>query len=1252
MGTYKFSEKENYLQLEKTLPEGYYVAKVKSSKGTEIFNCPIQINDISAYAIETERDVLVWVAKGTELAKNVKVEYLGKETKTDSNGIAKFKNIANNSATIEYLKIENKLVVGIYNYKLDNYPTGYIYTDRPLYKNTDTIRIWGFIPRKLFYDNIEDEFYIEFNNEGKQKISVDAEGNINYKIELSNYTDIDDASICLYYKDKEIAYRSVIIENYELQNYTYEAIMDKNYVYLGDKFRFSVKVEHITGLIVPNKTVAVMCDEKTYREVTDENGIAHFEIKMELGTEFNKEEETEAKIKTITICNGDDKEYTNAEKEEIVYLLTRDTYSKFEDEDNKIYKMTLYKLSNNKNVNVDYELNEIYDGVYDTKVQVSLIEQKYEKQITKWRYNEYTKQEEVAEYHYEMTEENHEVVKEISTKNGKIEFDANKLELKKGNDDEYYDYLLEFSYTDPKGRIVKEKQYLYYPRYEVNVGTSWEPLSEPSDLLLDEIDTSGYYAYRYFLKTDKEKFVIGDTADFNLVEDTKNGVKQIQNKGKILQIVLQEDITETNIIGDNEIKYTFEDKDFPGCKVGGAYFYNGKFYRMPMYYFDFNEEDKKVDIEITSDKEEYKPGEEVTLTIKTTNKGNPIKSSVNVSVVNKAIFEIIEDDKFILEDIYRDKDYPVYTYSTYRDDIIGNGFGMGGGGDDYRFNFGDTAYFETVSTNAQGIATVKFTLPDNVTTYTVTAHSANKDLYLGVNTKDIVSTLDFFIQYTEPRNVKTTDDLVLNATSISEGKYDVEYEFTIKELNKTLTTKGTTNTIATVNFGKLPYGTYTLIIKGKNSTQEDSVQYKFNIVESSQEVKDKKTININKEATIKPSKNPIVLEIYNKDMEKYLKYIDFIEGTLTERLDTQIAYNKVQGIKNQYYSENNPVNHINIFDYEGDVYFKNLKNSKEDIVLTALINKYAKEYYGKTSLMYNQDIQKDDNIFEIYLLASAKGEPVLNDLLYLKDEKDISNYNKLLLVVSLEFLGDYQNARELYSMIEFTKEEQEQYKSIIALAETFVNKEQAIIKIDELIESSPADEYLRFAILSFFENNAEDISKQDTIEFINKDKREKIQINGMQVKTLILNNEELSEIKFETNSEDLIVSYYYQTLLENIESKNISKDIGIRIEGKLKQNNIVNLVVEFNNDFEGEVKIALPNSIRLAKIYTDYDYYNKYYLINNQIDYAVFFKKANCSKMKIPLVVTTSGEYKFENIVSYKNGMYHISNSLDLNIEK
>ena len=56
--------------------------------------------------------------------------------------------------------------------------------------------------------------------------------------------------------------------------------------------------------------------------------------------------------------------------------------------------------------------------------------------------------------------------------------------------------------------------------------------------------------------------------------------------------------------------------------------------------------------------------------------------------------------------------------------------------------------------------------------------------------------------------------------------------------------------------------------------------------------------------------------------------------------------------------------------------------------------------------------------------------------------------------------------------------------------------------------------------------------------------------------------------------------------------------------------------------------------------------------MSNQIDYVTFYKTKNCNKMEIPLIVSSDGEYKFENIVCNYNGIYHISNSLDFTITK
>ena len=1263
-GEYEFEQNKNYLQLRKTLQNGYYVASIKSSKGKEIFNCPIQINDLSAYALESERDVLVWVASGNDLAKGIKVEYQGKEQKTNEQGIAKFERVADGSSTIKYLTLgntENKLVVGIYNYSLRNYPSAYLYTDRPLYKNTDTINIWGFVPRELFYDKIEDEFYIELNDEGKKKVEVSEDGNLNYKIELNNHVDYEYANITLYYKDTSIASRAVTIENYELQNYTYETILDKNYVYAGEDFEFDVKVNHITGLSVPNKSVVVKCGENVYKETTGEDGIAHFTINTD--NYETSDFTTEPRYLGIDIYNGDLQEYTDIEQFTSIYILNRSTYTKIEEPEENKYKITLYKLASDKNTtNVEYNLAELYDGIYDTNVEISLKETTQRRYISGYTYNEYTKENE-PEYEYDYTE-NTEKIKTITTQNGTFEFNANELNFKKNTEELSYQYELEFTYKDTKGQKVVEEQYIYLGDIysDTTLGYYHDEWDLSSDLLYEpgsKINYMYYYTYRYLLtgKT-SENFSVGDTINLKLAESISSGVKDIKNEGKILKIVLQEEIKSTEIIENDEINYTFTDDDFPGCKITTAYFYNGRFYRMPIYYFDFDEESRKIDIEISADKTEYKPGDKVTLTIKTTNNGTPIKSFVNISVVNEAIFNSMGDETNLLETIYEDKAYPIYTYSTYGDYIGKEGGGGGGGGGEPRGDFGDTAHFETIYTDSKGMAKVTFTLPDNVTTYRVTVHSANKDLYLGVNKINIVSKLDFFVQSTQPRNVKTTDDLVLNATSIADEKYDVEYEFTIKELNKTLTATGTTNNPVTVNFGKLPYGTYHAVTKGKHEDQEDSIEYEFNIVESTQEVQNKTTININNNTRISPTKNPIVLEIYNKNMSTYLKYIEFIESTATERLDTQIAYNEVQSIRDKYYGTESTTNYIDLYKYQGDEYLKNLENGEDDIVLTALTSFYARQYASNYYGRNDRSLNENDNIFEIYLLAAANNEPVLTDLLYLKEENDIENYNKLLVTLSLEFVGDFQNAKDLYKSIKLTDEEAEEHKSIIAIIDTFINKQEAVNKIDELIQNNPADEYLRFAILSFFENSSAEIEEESTIKITSANLNETITLNGMQVKTYTIYNEDLNDINFETSSDDIMVSYYYHTSLDNIESKNISKDIKISIDGTLKKGNVVNLIIEFEenyndeNGYNGEVRVSLPNSLRLAQIYDDMYYDNEYYVQNNQIDYLSIFKNDGCSRIEIPLIVTLDGNYKFENVVFHNNEIYHISNSLDLNISK
>ena len=57
---------------------------------------------------------------------------------------------------------------------------------------------------------------------------------------------------------------------------------------------------------------------------------------------------------------------------------------------------------------------------------------------------------------------------------------------------------------------------------------------------------------------------------------------------------------------------------------------------------------------------------------------------------------------------------------------------------------------------------------------------------------------------------------------------------------------------------------------------------------------------------------------------------------------------------------------------------------------------------------------------------------------------------------------------------------------------------------------------------------------EEEIKIISSNINETIKLNGMTVKTYVVNNKELDTIKFETNSNDIIVRYYFANSNANL----------------------------------------------------------------------------------------------------------------------
>ncbi len=212
--------------------------------------------------------------------------------------------------------------------------------------------------------------------------------------------------------------------------------------------------------------------------------------------------------------------------------------------------------------------------------------------------------------------------------------------------------------------------------------------------------------------------------------------------------------------------------------------------------------EKRLDVEIRTNKPDYKPGEEVTLTLETNNQeGHGSSSSIMVAVVDLGVLNLIgyeTPDPFSL--FYSHKPLSVQT-SEMRQHIIeqltygekGDDVGGGAGEEkmaafaralnevELRGNFKLTAYWNpSVLTNEEGIATVKFTLPDNLTTFRIMAVAQTKASQFGRGEKTFKVSKQLLLQASLPRFARVGDSfeggVVVHNYSPEKGQVNLNCE--------------------------------------------------------------------------------------------------------------------------------------------------------------------------------------------------------------------------------------------------------------------------------------------------------------------------------------------------------------------------------------------------------------------------------------------------------------------------------------------
>ncbi|HBY94011.1 MAG TPA: hypothetical protein DEP84_08625 [Chloroflexi bacterium] len=172
------------------------------------------------------------------------------------------------------------------------------------------------------------------------------------------------------------------------------------------------------------------------------------------------------------------------------------------------------------------------------------------------------------------------------------------------------------------------------------------------------------------------------------------------------------------------------------------------------------------------------PRQIVTFTVETTDFQNkPVSAEVSLALVDKALLALAEDpNPSLLQVFYGSRPLGIQTGSglvvnvdRVSERLAPEAKGGGGGGNgmfgpaEIRQEFPETALWEpTLVTDEQGKAEVSVTLPDNLTTWTMTARGVTgANTIVGSDREDLVSTKPLFVRPALPRFFVVGDALQL-----------------------------------------------------------------------------------------------------------------------------------------------------------------------------------------------------------------------------------------------------------------------------------------------------------------------------------------------------------------------------------------------------------------------------------------------------------------------------------------------------------
>lgn len=1015
IGVYKTTTNDGILTLGPGFAKGFYIAD--GGSGSDRAQIPFVVSDIGSYSITTKTDSLLWahdlVTKKPLVGASVKLPGVTTPVSIGADGVARFPtpvgSVENPSyttiATISTGSVEVPVLLNgaQYYYGPSRYIQStdfwtYTTTDRPLYQPTDTVQFWGLLRRRdqpRASETITAQL-VQRSYEGRYKediiatttLTTSSFGTYIGSLKLNGVSTNASTELVILIGETRVATRYLTIEQYRKPPFQILIQPQQLAVIAGDKITYDITTQFFDGTPVPNLALRAAYTGGKTLVTTNAQGKATYSVTAAMNTGQFSLEPSDSQIQGV-ITDSYVQVFPAALEVTAETTLNGVTGTLIG---------TVYQVKPDQVTATSSDVFADTRGPVQPNQEVTgkLIEMIYEKTQSGTHYDYLLKQS-VPTYQYSTKEEVRESFAVTTSANGTYE---KTFTLSADGT-----YRVELSTNDTKNRTATTTTYFWRSSSGNYFGGSLYYLQDVTEI-------NGATAKNYG---------IGETVNLQVFLNGENAT--VPTDGSVLYLFNQRGLRRYDVRPETTMSFSFSESDVPSIS-SRAVIFTGVGYAEaygPTTVFDVST--RKLTIDVTADKPTYNPGDRVELKVKTSDvNGRGVAAKVNIKAIDEAFLTLT----------YGDEPNPASIYNQVEDGVIGSyishqaienrAFAEGGGGGGERTNFRDTAVFTEVTTDAQGNGSLTFTLPDNLTSWRLTAQGFSDGLFVGQTQSALIVSKDVFVNVAFENDQLSRDRGTVLAGTYGRALTDkdgVAYTFSIVDVPNS-ETKQSAPAFSIVRYAlpELATGTYRVRTAVEAKGKTDVVELPLTVTGS-------RLLRRTVKSMMLPSETPLPYGNTGKtifrfdDADRNVAYETLwdIVGEAYSRLDDTAAANIARRLLQDQYGES----------YGGDVgdlvpfltgkgaalYVIGSENleygslAAEELAL----NGSRQELLGWFRGALDDPKQNTEQVaYALYGLAQL-GEPVLPEIRQVLAAQDLADRDRLTLLLALEALGAKEDAR-------------------------------------------------------------------------------------------------------------------------------------------------------------------------------------------------------------------------------------------------